>query len=180
MRFTLFVENAHLLYLALVEDYRILCKCLLVYFPDTLLSFHGLLSLAVDASAHVTIQANRCFVVEFQGSLHFLALLATWNQECRVTANLEHDFLVIGVFYMPDNVNLVAFQTVRDGKIEMIRIILQGLLIIDEGEGETVSSFANQLELCITGEAMTCECIFLAVNAIGVLPQTAYDREEDW
>ena len=64
--------------------------------------------------------------------------------------------------------------------IEMIRIILQGLLIIDEGEGETVSSFANQLELCITGEAMTCECIFLAVNAIGVLPQTAYDREEDW
>ena len=30
VRFTLFVENAHLLYLALVEDYRILCKGLLV------------------------------------------------------------------------------------------------------------------------------------------------------
>ena len=140
MRFALLVENAHLLNLTLVEDNSIFCESLLVYFPDTLVGFYGFLSLTVDASAYVTIETNRSLVVEFQGSLHFFALLAARNHECWVTANLEEDFLVVGILYVPDDMNLVALQAVRDGKVEVVRIVLLSLFVVDEREGEAVGS----------------------------------------
>ena len=180
MRFALLVENAHLLNLTLVEDNSIFCESLLVYFPDTLVGFYGFLSLTVDASAYVTIETNRSLVVEFQGRLHFFALLAARNHECWVTANLEEDFLVVGILYVPDDMNLVALQAVRDGKVEVVRIVLLSLFVVDEREGEAVGSLANEFELCIACETMARKVILLALCAISVFPQSAYDREEDW
>ena len=168
-----------MLHLTLVEDDSIVGEGLLVNFPDALVCLHGLLGLAVDATTHVAEEANRSLVVELQCRLHLLALLATWYDECWVTTYLEEDFLVIGVLHVPDDVNLIAFQTIGNGKIEVIWIVLQGLLVVDEGKGETVGSLAYQLELCVTGEAMTREVIFGSVDAIGVVPHTANDREKD-
>ena len=179
MRFALLVENAHLLNLTLVEDNSIFCESLLVYFPDTLVGFYGFLSLTVDASAYVTIETNRSLVVEFQGSLHFFALLAARNHECWVTAKLEEDFLVVGILYVPDDMNLVALQAVRNGKVEVVRIVLLSLFVVDEREGEAVGSLANEFELCIACETMARKVILLALCAISVFPQSAYDREED-
>ena len=133
----------------------------------------------MGATTHVAEEANRSLVVELQCRLHLLALLATWYDECWVTTYLEEDFLVIGVLHVPDDVNLIAFQTIRNGKIDVIWIVLQGLLVVDEGKGETVGSLAYQLELCVTGEAMAREVIFGSVDAIGVVPHTANDREKD-
>lgn len=179
VRFALLIEDAYLLYLTLVEDDGIISKCLLVYFPDTLVGLYGFLSLAVDAAVHITEEANWCLVVELEGSLHLFALLATWYEECWVTTNLEEDFLVVGVLYMPDDMNLVAFQAIRDSEIEVVRIVLQCLLAVDEGEGETIASLSYELKLCITSKTMAWQVILLAVDAVGIVPKSAYYREED-
>ena len=45
-------------------------------------------------------------------------------------------FPVVGILYVPDDMNLVALQAVRDGKVEVVRIVLLSLFVVDEREGE--------------------------------------------
>jgi len=135
--------------------------------------------LAVDTSAYVTIETHRSLVVEFQGSLHFFALLAARNHECWVTANLEVDDLVVGVLNVPDNVEFVAGKAIGNGEVEVEWIVLESLLVVDEGVGETVAGLAHELEVNELTEAMARLGVFLVADAVGILPQSAYDREEE-
>ena len=95
-----------------------------------------------------------------------------------MTANLEVDDLVVGVLNVPDNVEFVAGKAIGNGEVEVVRIVLESLLVVDEGEGETVAGLAYELEVNELAEAMARQGVLLVADAVGVLPQSAYDREE--
>ena len=110
--FALFVEQGNLLHLALVEDVGIISERLVCYLQDTVVGLYGLACVRVNSSTDGSEEAGRSLVVELQGSLQLFALLASWYLECRVTANLEVDYLVVGVLNMPDNVEFVAGKAI--------------------------------------------------------------------
>ena len=110
--FALLVEQGNLLHLALVEDVGIISERLVCYLQDTVVGLYGLACVRVNASTDGSEEAGRSLVVELQGSLQLFTLLASWYLECRVTANLEVDYLVVGVLNMPDNVEFVAGEAI--------------------------------------------------------------------
>ena len=61
----------------------------------------------------------------------------------------------------------------------MERIVLEGLLVVNECEGKAVAGLANELEVNELSEAVARLCILLVVDAVGILPQSTYDREEE-
>ena len=63
--------------------------------------------------------------------------------------------------------------------VEVEWIVLESLLVVDEGEGKAVAGLAYELEVNELAEAMARQGVFLVADAVGVLPQSAYDREEE-
>ncbi len=96
-----------------------------------------------------------------------------------MTANLEVDYLVVGILNVPDNVEFVAGKAIGNGEVEVERIVLEGLLVVDEGEGKAVAGLADELEIYELAEAVTRQGVLLVADAVGVLPQSANDREEE-
>ena len=96
-----------------------------------------------------------------------------------MTANLEVDDLVVGILNVPDNVEFVAGKAIGNGEVEVEWIVLEGLLVVDEGEGKTVAGLANELEIYELAETVTWQGVLLVADAINALPQSAYDREEE-
>ena len=70
-----------------------------------------------------------------------------------MTANLEVDDLVVGVLYVPDNVEFVAGKAIGNGEVEVEWIVLESLLVVDEGEGKAVAGLAYELEVNELAEA---------------------------
>lgn len=52
----------------------------------------------------------------------------------------------------------------------MERIVLEGLLVVNECEGKAVAGLANELEVNELSEAVARLCILLVVDAVGILP----------
>ena len=88
----------------------------------------------VDAASDGSEEAGWSLVVELEECLQLLSLLAAWYLECRVTANLEVDYLVVGILNVPDNVEFVAGKAIGNGEVEVVRIVLEGLLVVDEAK----------------------------------------------
>ena len=61
----------------------------------------------------------------------------------------------------------------------MVRIVLEGLLVVDEGEGKAIASLANELEIYELTETVTWQGVFLVADAVNALPQSANDREKE-
>ena len=72
-----------------------------------------------------------------------------------MTANLEVDDLIVGVLNVPDNVEFVAGKAIGNGEVEVEWIVLEGLLVVDEGEGKAIAGLANELEIYELAEAVT-------------------------
>ena len=96
-----------------------------------------------------------------------------------MTANLEVDYLVIGILNVPDNVEFVAGKAIGNGEVEVVRIVLEGLLVVDEGEGKAIAGLANELEIYELTEAVAWQGVFLVADAVNAFPQSANDREEE-
>ena len=83
-----------------------------------------------------------------------------------MTANLEVDYLVVGILNVPDNVEFVAGKAIGNGEVEVEWIVLEGLLVVDEGEGKTVAGLADELEIYEFAEAVTRQGVLLVADAI--------------
>lgn len=70
-----------------------------------------------------------------------------------MTANLEVDYLVVGILNVPDNVEFVAGKAIGNGEVEVEWIVLESLLVVDEGEGKAITGLANELEIYEFAEA---------------------------
>ena len=96
-----------------------------------------------------------------------------------MTANLEVDYLVVGILNVPDNVEFVAGKAIGNGEVEVEWIVLEGLLVVDEGEGKAIAGLANEFEIYELAEAVTWQGVFLVADAVNALPQSANDREKE-
>lgn len=96
-----------------------------------------------------------------------------------MTANLEVDYLVVGILNVPDNVEFVSGKAIGNGEVEVEWIVLEGFLVVDEGEGKAIAGLANELEIYEFAKTVTWQGVFLVADAIDALPQSAYDREEE-
>ena len=175
----LLVEQLHLLHLTFVYNHAVVSERVFVEMPQSVFTAHGEASWN-DASAHVSDKAfYRALVVESDGSLGGITLFDAGNQEGRMTANLEMDFVVVGIVHMPYHMNLIAFQPVGDAHHEMVGIVVARLGRVFQGEGHLRVCLGNELEVHVAGESVARQFIRVAVNLVGVFPKTAHDGEED-
>ena len=148
-------------------------------------SQHAVFGLGLNLSqfmrtVDIALQVLHLFlIIKDDDALQGFVLLTTRSQESGVTANLEMNIALVGILYVPDNVELIAFQTVGNGQIEAVGIHLQCLLTLVESVCHTVWSLGNELELGIACKTVTGKMILLAIYAIGIIIDTAYDGEED-
>ena len=175
----LLVEQGNLLHLALVKDVGIVSERLVCYLQDTVVGLNSLASVRVDAASDGSEETGRGLVVELEECLQLLSLLAAWYLECRVTANLEVDYLVVGILNVPDNVEFVSGKAIGNGEVEVEWIVLKGLFVVDEGEGKAIAGLADELEIYELAEAVTRQGVLLVTDAVNALPQSANDREEE-
>ena len=65
---------------------------------------------------------------------------------------------------MPDNVEFVAGKAIGNGEVEVVRIVLEGLLVVEEGEGKAIAGLANELEIYELAETMARQGVFLPIK----------------
>ena len=111
--------------------------------------------------------------------MHRFAFGEVGKIERRMTSYLEMHLCVLCVLHVPDDMYLVAVQPVSDRKIEVVGIIPVCLGRVGEGEGHTVVGLTDELEIHVPGKAVTIHLEFKAVDAVGVLPESADDGEQD-
>ena len=109
--FLILVEQFHLVYLRLVEDERVVIKVFQSELPH--LSIHlQRMVLQADAAVDVAIYPLWLCVVESQIAVQWLSIFHVWHFKSRMPADLEVDFLVIGVLYMPYDLYLITLQSI--------------------------------------------------------------------
>ena len=96
-----------------------------------------------------------------------------------MTAYLEMNLAGVGILDVPDDVNLVVFQAIGDGQVEMEGIDLQRLFIVMQGKGHLVLRLADQRKLLVAGKAVARQVILLAIHPIGIVIDAAHQREQD-
>ena len=118
-------------------------------------------------------------VVECDDAAQGLVLAAAGGQEGGVAANLEVEVAHVGVLHVPDDVDLVAAETVGHGEVEAEGIDLQRLLRLAEGVGQVRLRLMDEGELRVAGEAVAGQVIRLSVDVVGVVLDAADEGEED-
>jgi hypothetical protein len=89
------------------------------------------------------------------------------------------DITLVGILHVPDNVNFITFQLIGHSEVKTVRINLQCLLTLVEGVCHTVWSLGNELELGVACKTVTGQVVLLAIYAIGIIIDTAYDGEQN-
>lgn len=172
------IEDLDMSDLAAVEDQRVIAEHILREDPDAVVGLYGVIAFD-DTAMVIAIEALGAWIVDAQSSAQWLSLAGSGNEEGGMATDLEEDGLAVGILHMPYDMDLVAFQTIGDGEVEMVGIDLEGLLAVGEGESDAVGGLAYYLEVGVAGEAMAGEMIFLSVYAVGILPQSTDEREEN-
>ena len=122
---------------------------------------------------------HRLGIVKTDASVLVLTRLHPRDVEGWMTSYLEMDLAGISVIDMPDNTDLIIIEHITDGEGEVVGIHLLGLFRRLESEGHFTSTLSDKLEICIASKTMTWQMVFLAIDAIGIIVDTAHDREED-
>ena len=138
----------------------------------------GAVDVALDARQRLVVVIERR-ARETNDASQWLVLATAWCEEGRVSANLEVQVLSAGVLDVPDDVQLVARQTVGDGEVEAEGEDLQRLLRLVQGVGELCLCVVNEFECRVAGKAVAGQVIGLAVDIVRVVLDAADDGEED-
>ena len=133
-----------------------------------------------DTSIHVAdetfyliciIKANRTF--------HFVTFFHTGNHKGRMTANLEMNLISFRVVNMPDDMNLVTIQTIGNAQHKVIGVTSVSLGGIFQGESHLPVSLGNELEVHVTGKTVALHFIFIPIQTVTIVPQSANNREKN-
>ena len=165
--------------LAVVEDDGIVLETVFGEGKETLVGRHLAIILGKEpflADEH----AHRLRIVETERALQRLASLSAWHEEGRMPANLEIDFLVVGVLHVPHHVYLVVGQLIAHRKVEMVGVELHRFRVVVQAIHNLAITLGKECELGITREAVARKPVFPAVDTILVSPNRAHYREEDW
>ena len=173
-RLVALTKQFHMVKLAVIEDDRIILECVLCNIPNTFVRLHYLVTALVNTPLYITEDADRAHIIEPQRCFHGFAGYCTRNIECRMSANLEVDGLVISVLYMPYNMNLIVLKLIAHTKIEVEWIVLERLCIVVKAKDGLGITTGYQPEISVAGKAMTRQMIFFSIDTIGVMPHTAH------
>ena len=175
-RLAIDIEEHGTVGLALVDLHAVVAEEALADLDDTHISIQRNIDLVVGPVSIATQNIDRLLAVELDNTLG----LTTRQVEGGVPAYLEVNLLGVGILDMPNDMNLIAFQTIGDGQIEVIGIDLQRLLALMEGKGHLVVGLANKREVHVAGKTMTRQMILATINPIGLVVNTTNDRKQDW
>ena len=138
-RLAIDIEEHGTVGLALVDLHAVVAEEALADLDDTHISIQRNIDLVVGPVSIATQNIDRLLAVELDNTLG----LTTRQVEGGVPAYLEVNLLGVGILDMPNDMNLIAFQTIGDGQIEVIGIDFQRFFRLMKGKGHLILCLTN-------------------------------------
>lgn len=126
----------------------------------------------------IAIETLGIGVVEAQIAVQRVTVFHSGHVECGMATDREQQFAAVGVLHVPDHVDGVAVEPVGHAQIEVEGIDLECLFALGEGKGDAVVGFGYESEVALAGKSVAQHVILLAVEMIGVVPESTDDGEE--
>ena len=160
--------------LALVNLHRVVAEEVVADFQHTPVSLQGHLHHVVATVGIALQHIHRLLVVQLDHPLQFSAR----HVKGRVSAYLEVNLAAVRVLHMPDDVYLVALQTIGNGQVETVRIHLQRLLRFMQRQCHFLLRLSDDGKLRVACKPMTRQMILLPVDHVCIIVHTTDDRKQ--